>query len=85
MVVMTHDHQLDQQVIEWALRQQFSFVGGVGSRAKAARTRTRLEAKSFSQSDIDRVEMPLGYDLPARTPAEIAVSVSGSLIRWRAA
>ena len=84
-LVMTHDHQLDQRVIEWALREGFGFVGGVGSRAKAARMRTRLEAKGFSAGDIARVEMPLGSDIGARSPAEIAVSIAGSIIRWRAA
>lgn len=83
-LVMTHDHALDQTVIEWALRQGFSFVGGVGSRAKAARTRSRLEAKNLSAADIGRVEMPLGVDIQARSPAEIAVSIAGRLISWRA-
>ena len=45
VLVMTHDHALDQDVIEWALRRGFAFVGGVGSRAKAKRTRDRLEAQ----------------------------------------
>src|SRR5205085_2398501 len=42
-LAVTHDHQLDQRVVEWALKESFAFVGGVGSRAKAARTRARLE------------------------------------------
>jgi len=84
-LVMTHDHRLDQAAIEWAVRQGFAFVGGVGSRAKASRTRARLEAKGFSQGDIERIEMPLGVEIGARLPAEIAVSIAGGLIRWRAA
>jgi xanthine dehydrogenase accessory factor len=84
-LVMTHDHQLDQAAIEWAVQQGFAFVGGVGSRAKAARTRARLEAKGFSADDIERIEMPLGVEIGARLPSEIAVSIAGGLIRWRAA
>ncbi len=83
-LVMTHDHQLDQAVIEWALARGFGFVGGVGSRAKAARTRTRLEAKSVSPADVARVRMPVGADIGARTPAEIGVSIAAELIAWRA-
>ena len=79
-LVMTHDHQLDQDVIEWALTRGFGFVGGVGSRAKAARTRTRLVAKSFPESDTERVRMPLGVDIAARSPAEIAVSIAAELV-----
>jgi xanthine dehydrogenase accessory factor len=82
-LVMTHDHQLDQAAIEWALGKGFGFVGGVGSRAKAARTRTRLEAKSFSEADLGRVRMPVGLDIGARTPAEIGVAIAGELIAWR--
>lgn len=84
MFVMTHDHQLDQAAIEWALRQGFGLVGGVGSRAKAARTRDRLEAKGFAQEDIARVRMPLGVDIGARSPAEIGVAIAAELVAWRA-
>lgn len=83
-LVMTHDHQLDQTAIEWAIRKGFGFVGGVGSRAKAARTRSRLEAKGFPPEDIARIRMPVGLDIGARSPAEIGVSIAGELVRWRA-
>ncbi|MFO0758743.1 MAG: XdhC family protein [Byssovorax sp.] len=82
-LVMTHDHQLDQAAIEWALGKSFGFVGGVGSRAKAARTRARLEAKGVAEADIARVRMPCGVDVGARTPAEIGVSIAAELVAWR--
>lgn len=82
-LTMTHDHQLDQRVIEWALREKFAFVGGVGSRAKLARTRARLEAKGFSVEDRERIRMPLGVDIGARSPHEIAVAIVAELIAWR--
>ena len=82
-LVMTHDHQLDQAAIEWALERGFRFVGGVGSRAKAERTRQRLEAKGFRQEDRDRIRMPLGVDIGARSPEEIAVAIAAELIGWR--
>ena len=84
VLVMTHDHGLDQDIVEWALRQGFAFVGGVGSRAKAAKTRQRLEAKGFVSADVARVRMPLGLDIEARSPAEIAVAIAGELVQWRA-
>lgn len=82
-LVMTHDHALDQRAIEWALRKGFAYVGGVGSRAKAERTRTRLEAKGFSDEDRARVRMPIGLDLGARLPDEIAVAIAAELLAWR--
>lgn len=82
-LVMTHDHQLDQRVIEWALGRGFAYVGGVGSRAKAERTRQRLELKGFSEADRDRVRMPIGADIGARSPDEIAVAIAAEMIAWR--
>jgi xanthine dehydrogenase accessory factor len=85
VLVMTHDHALDQAVIEWALKRGFAFVGGVGSRAKAKRTRDRLEAKGFSEADRARVRMPIGLGIGARLPAEIAVSIAAEMVQWRRA
>ena len=82
-LVMTHDHSLDQDAIEWALKRGFAFVGGVGSRAKAERTRQRLEAKGFPESDRTRVRMPLGVDIGARLPDEIAVAIAAEMVAWR--
>jgi xanthine dehydrogenase accessory factor len=82
-LVMTHDHALDQAAVEWALKRGFAYVGGVGSRAKAERTRQRLEAKGFSETDQARVRMPIGVDIGARLPDEIAVSIAAEMVGWR--
>lgn len=84
-LVMTHDHQLDQRVVEWALGRGFAYVGGVGSRAKAERTRQRLEAKGFPERDRARLRMPIGVDVGARLPDEIAVAIAAELIAWNKA
>jgi xanthine dehydrogenase accessory factor len=85
VLVMTHDHALDQDAIEWALRAGYPFVGGIGSRAKAERTRARLVAKGFAPSEVERVRMPLGLAIGARSPDEIAVAVAAELIQNRSA
>jgi xanthine dehydrogenase accessory factor len=82
-LVMTHDHALDQRAIEWALKKGFAYVGGVGSRAKAQRTRQRLAAKGFSEDDRARVRMPIGVDIGARLPHEIAVAIAAEMVAWR--
>jgi len=81
-LVMTHDHALDQRAVEWALSRGFAYVGGVGSRAKAERTRQRLEAKGFSEADRARVRMPIGVDIGARLPEEIAVAIAAEMVAW---
>jgi xanthine dehydrogenase accessory factor len=85
LLVMTHDHALDQEVIEWALRRWFAYVGGVGSRAKAQRTRDRLAHRGFGAEDCARVRMPIGADVGARLPDEIAVAIAAEMIAWRRA
>jgi xanthine dehydrogenase accessory factor len=85
VLVMTHDHMLDQAVAEWALREGFAFVGGIGSRAKRARIRARLEAKGFPVEAMERLRMPLGVEVGARTPEEIAVAVAAEMVAWRRA
>lgn len=83
VLVMTHDHALDQEAIAWALAAGYAFVGGVGSRAKCLRTRARLEARGVSEADRARVRMPLGVPIGARSPDEIAVSIAAELVAWR--
>ncbi len=83
VLVMTHDHALDQQAIEWALKRGFAYVGGVGSRAKAKRTRDRLEAKGFAAADVERIRMPIGLGVGARLPDEIAVAIAAEMVAWR--
>lgn len=83
ILVMTHDHALDQRVIEWAVTKNFPYVGGVGSRAKAIRVRERLRHKGFSEEACERVRMPIGVDIGARLPEEIAVAIAAELVAYR--
>lgn len=77
-----HDHALDQRAIKWALKRGFAYVGGIGRRAKAERTRQRLEAKCFSETDRAR-EDAARRSRGARLPDEIAVAVAAEMIAWR--
>ncbi len=83
LLVMTHDHGQDQRAIEWGLKRGFAYVGGVGSRAKAERTRTRLENKGFSEEDRARIRMPIGAPINARLPDEIAVAIAAEMVAWK--
>jgi xanthine dehydrogenase accessory factor len=83
VLVMTHDHALDQDALEWALGERYAFVGGVGSRAKRERTLARLAAKDFPADVSPRLRMPLGMSIGARLPDELAVSIAGEMIAWR--
>ena len=81
--VTTHDHPLDQACIEALLPKAAAYLGVIGSARKAARFRLRLQAAGFSDTAVSRFESPMGVDINAQTPQEIAVSIVGRLITVR--
>lgn len=83
VLVTTHDHALDQRLVERVLGRPHRWLGLIGSRRKAELTRQRLEAKGFGPEQITRVRCPVGVAIGAETPAEIAVSIVGELVAVR--
>ena len=82
-VVMTHDHGVDQRVVEALLKRPLRFVGMIGSIPKQRKFALRLRARGFSPEAIARLHTPLGATIGAQTPEEIAVSVMSQLIQVR--
>lgn len=85
IVIMTHGHTHDQQVLEQCLGQPCRYLGMIGSPGKAAATLQRLAQKGFSQADLDRVHSPVGLPIGSQTPYEIAVSILAQMIQLEAA
>ncbi len=81
--VTTHDHPLDQACTEALLRKPLAWLGVIGSARKAAKFRQRLLAAGFTKDEVARFECPMGLDIAALTPEEIAVSVVARLIEQR--
>jgi len=81
--ITTHDHPLDQAVVEALLRKPSAYLGVIGSRRKAERFKMRLEAAGFSTDELARLRSPMGMPIQALSPAEIAVSIVGELIERR--
>lgn len=75
VVTLTHDPKLDDPAIRVALRSGCFYLGCLGSKKTHARRVERLEAEGFTEAEIARIHAPVGLDIGARTPAEIAVSV----------
>ena len=77
-VVMTHSHALDLEIVEHVLRRNdYGFVGLIGSETKAAKFRARLKAKGFDPADL---VCPIGLFKSGKHPAEVAVSVVAQLL-----
>ena len=83
VVVVTHDHGLDQRVVQQLLARPFRFTGMIGSAAKQRKFALRLRARGFTDEQIARLRTPLGVSIGAQTPEEIAVSVLGELVAVR--
>lgn len=82
--IMTYSHAFDYAILEQALRQPLAYVGFMGSRRKIAVARQRLLDAGVSEELLDTVHMPIGLDIKAETPEEIAVSVAAECILHRA-
>ena len=82
-VVTTHDHALDQRVVQELLRMELRFTGLIGSLAKQRKFALRLRARGFSDAQTARMRTPVGLSIGARTPEEIAVSIAAELIAVR--
>lgn len=80
VLVMTHDHPLDQTLCQLALRHPFAWIGLIGSRTKWRRFRQRLAARGFTEKELARIVSPIGYPGLGRTPQEIAIGVAAQLL-----
>jgi xanthine dehydrogenase accessory factor len=83
--VATHDHALDEAVLQGLAGKPLRYLGMIGSDRKSLRIRERLQQKGLAAADIDRVQCPMGLDIGAQSPEEIAVAVVAELIRQRRA
>ena len=80
MACFTHDPKIDDPALEAALTAECFYIGALGSRKTHARRVERLTALGFSTEAIGRIRAPIGLDIGAVSPAEIAVSVLGEVI-----
>lgn len=79
VVTLTHDPKLDDPGLMAAIRSEAFYIGALGSTRTHAKRVARLEAAGFTSDEIARIDAPIGADIGAQTPAEIAVSVMAEL------
>jgi xanthine dehydrogenase accessory factor len=83
VVVLTRGHTHDLDALRALAARDLKYLGLIGSRAKVARIATALLAEGMPAECLDRVHAPVGLDIGAVTPAEIAVSILAELIAVR--
>ena len=86
-LVMTHDHQLDQDLCEALLRRNdFAFLGLIGSATKQRRFSQRLREKGISEQQLERLTCPIGIPgIDSKEPGVIAVAVAAQLLEIKSA
>ena len=75
LVLLTHDPKLDDPALEAALQADVFYIGALGSTRTHAKRVERLKSAGFSDADIGRIHGPIGLDIGAASPAEIAVAI----------
>ncbi|MEV5987791.1 XdhC/CoxI family protein [Streptomyces sp. NPDC052051] len=82
--VLTHDPKFDVPLLEEALRRPAAYIGAMGSRRTHDDRMKRLTGTGLTESELARLRSPIGLDLGARTPEEVAVSVAAEIVslRW---
>ncbi|MGD9865303.1 MAG: XdhC family protein, partial [Pseudodonghicola sp.] len=75
LVLLTHDPKLDDPALEAGLRANCFYIGALGSTRTHAKRVARMQAAGFGDDQISRIHGPVGLDIGAAGPAEIAVSI----------
>jgi len=83
IVIVTRNHQYDDIVLEWAVGTQAKYIGMIGSKTKNRAIFSHLLAKGISKELLDRVHAPIGLEIHAQTPEEIAVSILAEIVKVR--
>lgn len=79
VITLTHDPKLDDPALQVALKKEPFYIGALGSTRTHAKRTERLREAGFSETEIGRIHAPIGLDIGAVSPAEIALSILGEM------
>jgi xanthine dehydrogenase accessory factor len=83
IVIVTRGHRDDMRVLRWAVQTRARYIGMIGSKRKTIAIHKELLAEGLAESLFKRVHAPVGLDIGAITPEEIAVAITAELIAIR--
>lgn len=82
-VLLSHDPKIDDPALQLLLRSEVAYIGALGSKRTQEKRRQRLMEAGFSKKDIERIHGPVGLDIGARTPKEIALAIMAQIIAFK--
>lgn len=81
IAIMTYDHQIDREILAYCIKKPFAYLGMIGSKRKVEITKKMfLSTHLYSEEELAKVDMPMGIDIKANGPEEIAISILAKLI-----
>jgi xanthine dehydrogenase accessory factor len=80
LLALTHDPKIDDPALTAALKAECFYIGALGSKKTHGRRVERLTAAGFTEGEIGRIHAPIGLDIGAVSPAEIAVSILAEMV-----
>jgi len=83
LVIVTRGHRDDMRVLAWAVRTEARYIGMIGSKRKVLSVYKALEKEGIPAEKFERVHAPIGLEIGALTPEEIAISITAELIAVR--
>jgi xanthine dehydrogenase accessory factor len=83
IVTLTHDPKLDDPALDVALKSPAFYIGALGSKKTHAARKERLTERGFNDTDMARIHGPVGLDIGALSPAEIALSIMAQITAVR--
>ena len=83
VVIATRGHMNDMDCLRRVIRYQVAYLGMIGSRRKVKAIREQLLEDGIEMEKIEKVHMPIGLDIGAQTPAEIAVCIAAEMVKER--
>ncbi len=80
-VLLTHDPKIDDPAIMALLRSPAPYIGALGGRKTQEKRKDRLRQAGFGDAQLDRIRGPVGLDIGASDPSEIALSVMAEIVQ----
>lgn len=81
VLIMTRGHKYDIKVLESVLKKEPYYIGVVGNKIKAEKYKKNFEDTNLEKEYLDKVHLPVGIEILALTPEEIAISIAGQVIK----
>ena len=83
LVTLTHDPKIDDPALIYVLKRNIGYIGSLGSMKTHQKRCERLLHLNFSKNDLSKIHGPVGLNIRAKTPAEIAISIMGEIVSFR--